>query len=380
MLLNGRPVRLMAPEGEGEGGAGETPAQINARQNQSRSDRLNQIARGADARRAHELRDTEGERVVGQFEDGALEDTPEAREARAQREEEEAAQALDDNARAAAEEEASGQARARALQEEGVEELHEEEEEGEERPAARRSQAAEQEGDERVIDGIRHYATIVRGQLKWLTMKQLREQANVAAGAEQAVQDAQDAVRSAASAAARTPEPSVEIPSDEDLEVIISSAAIGEEEAVKKLARLIKQGVQPKTQVDVRSAVSEQIATQRAIERAERENKDLLSDDSLADVFKVRLSRLAKQKPTMMIVDAYHEVGEAMRKEFAPMLKGSRRLPSKNDRKRSLTPPPEGAARQRQEVEEEQEESVSSVIDQLAKGRGQQRAIRQRRY
>ena len=371
LLVNGRPVRLLAPEDDG-GATRETPAQVNARQNRGRTNRLDEIARGADARRAHELKDTEGEKVVGDFEGGELEDTPEAREARAQREEEEAQLALDENEARASEEEASGQRRARELQEEGVEE--------EGAPPARGSQASEEEGDEKVIDGVRHYFTLVRGEGKWLTLKQLRKYADEAVGAERAVQDAQEAVRNAASAAARTPEPSVEVPSDEDLEAIISSAAIGEEEAVKQLARLIKQGAAPKTQVDVRSAVSEQIATNRAIETAERENRDLLSDESLADVFKVRLSRLAKQKPTMMIVDAYREVGEAMRTEFAPMLKGSRRPLSKQDRKRTLTPPPEGAARQRQEREEDEEESVSSVIDQLAEGRGQQRAIRQRRY
>ena len=312
--------------------------------------------------------------MVGDFEGGELNDSPEARERQALIEEEEAAEALrEQQERAERGEEDEATARARALQSEGAGE------EGVEESAPRGRQSEPEEGEEKVIDGVRHYATVVRGQLRWLTLKQLREQANVAAGAEQAVQDAQEAVKRASQIAARPPEPSVEFPSDEELAEVITAANMGDEEAVKKLALLIKQGSRPQTQVDVRSVVSEQIATQRAIDQAERAQKDLINHPSLGDVFRLRLRKLSQEKPTMMIVDAYREVGDQMRSEFAPMIGKSAAPASKQERKRTLVTPPSAAGRQRQERAEEEEESVSSVIDQLAKSRGQQRAIRQRR-
>jgi hypothetical protein len=377
--LKGRRGRLQAPEGE-EGGGGEaaaddrpTPAEINASQNQARVDRMNKIAQGADGRRAREMTDVDGEKPAGRFAGGELDESPEARERAAAEADAEAEQALRDAEEDAARAEAAQHEEdARRLQSEGAEGSGD----GEERRPAPTRETQADEGDERVIDGVRHYATVVAGELKWLTLPQLKAQAGKVTDTERALQDAREAVQRASQLALAPREAPSEIPAD--LEEIITSANLGDEEAVKKLASVIRNGAAAKTPVDVRSQISEQIATQRAIDAGEREATDLLSNESLGPVFRMRLQALSRTEPTLKIVDAYKKIAGQMRTEFAPML--GNRLPTREQRKRTLAEPLSTAGRQRPEPREEQEEPVSSVIDQLAKSRGQQRAIRQRRY
>ena len=356
---------------EGESPARPTPAEINRDMNHSRLSRMEKIAAGVDGRRSGEFDDVDGLKVIGRFQDGELDESPEAKERKALQEEAEAEAALREQAERAEREEDDGQDAARRLQAEGVEE-----------PATRdvpRGTSAVEEGDEKTIDGVRYYATVVGNEMRWLTLKQLREQAGRAGLTERALQDAQEAVkRSTQLALAHREQPS-EI-SQGDLEEVIASASMGDETAIKKLASVLTQATSTKTQVDVSRQISEQIATQRAVDSGERAQQDILSNASLAPVFRMRLSQLSQEAPDLMIVEAYRRIGDQIRKEFAPMLSQSSAPRTKEERKRTLVNVPAAAGRQRQQVDEEQEEPVGSVIDQMAKGRGRDRAVRQRRY
>lgn len=381
----------MADEAEGTEQR-PSPAEVNARRNAERLTRMNEIAQGVDGKRARQMVDVEGEEVVGPFAGGELDDSPEAREAQAAREEAEAAQALadaeaaaegqpeeSDEARAAALARADaatrGEARraaegeARALQEEGAEEGA--------APSGEGAAETPAEGDEKTVGGVKYYLTAVGGQLKWLTLKDLRETAGKVADADQTLQAARDALQRASTAALSPKDEPVEL-GEAELESVVLSAVMGDGEAVKKLVSVIRARTPGATPADVQRQVSQQMATERAVRAAEDAQAELTSNEVLAPVFRQRLSAFATEFPKTKIADAYKTVGDQMRKDFAPML--ARRpgaAPSKDVRKRSIVSPPAGAGRQPTRDAGEQEETVASVIDRMAKGRGQARAIRQ---
>jgi len=349
---------------EEEAAARRRAAEVNANQNNQRVSRMEEIARNADARRAREMDDTDGERSTGRFADGELDDSPEARERQAELDDLAAEESLEEERIAAARAIAEEEDRARALQGEGAGEGSGEREQ------------LNQAGDEKTVGGLKYYLTIVNGKEKWLTLEQLRNAAQKTEATEVALQRAQDAVKQATQLALRTTDTPSEI-SEGDLEDVIASAALGDSEAVKKLASAIKQRPSTQTPVDVSRQVSEQLATQRAIDTAEREQAEILQHATLGRYFRMRLGQLAHDEPDLQIVEAYRKIGNEIRTEFAPMLKGSAQELGKADRKRTLVNPPRAASRAtRTEEDDDQEESPSAIADRMAKSRGQQRAIR----
>jgi len=376
------PVKFLyvSNDQEGGGGGGEDaarpdPEAVRQARNNHRLSRMEEIARSEDARRAPEMMDVDGERVTGRFQNGEFDDSPEALARQAELE-----QAARDEEAERLEEEEAERAEARRLQGEGAAEDPPESAGGE----------TQDEADEKVVDGVRYYRCIVAGQERWLTLKQLRESAAATNQAEETLQRAQEALRSASQAELTPKEAPVEV-DDSDLENIILSASMGDEEAVKKLVSVIKRpaGI---PQADVSRLVTQQIATQRVVDRAEATQEDLLSNELLAPIFRQRLRTFADAKPTTRIEDAYKAVGDQMRKDFAPMLANSgqrvsarpgvpRQNPpgSKADRKRTIVNPPQSAGRQPARQDEDREVPVSEQIDAIARARGQQRAHRIRR-
>ncbi len=355
--------RLMeSNEGTEAEGQRPNPAEVNAAGNRSQLSRRQQIADRLDGARSADLEDTDGRNITGRFADGELDDSPEAREAAALREDEEA--------RAALEEEAE-RARAAELQEEGTEEVADP---GETRAAARG--AGDDAPEEKVIDGVKHYLVVTNGKEKWLTFPQLRALAQKSDAVDDALQRANEAVRSATQLDLRQREEPSEELSDEQLEGVVSSAVMGDREAIKKLTTLIKP--RPSKTPDVSAEVARAIATRSAVADAERQVSDVLSVDALGPVFRARLQAVAKLEPELSIAAAYKKAADQVRKDFGPMLKtkpGS--LEDKAQRKRTLVTPPTAASRVvRRSDTAEGEENPTSVIDEIAKSRGQNRAIR----
>lgn len=361
--------------GKTEEGAIErpSPAEVNAAGNKSRLNRMEEISRVADGKRAQEMVDVDGDRATGRFAGGEFDDSPEAREAQALREQDEAEQALREQADRAQLEEEEDQREAKRLQEEGSP--------GDEGGARAADEDDAHAGDEKVVDGVRYYLTIVNGQEKWLTLKELRSHAAASAQAEETLQRAQDALQRATQAEF-TPEgaPAEEL-DDKVLENIVLSAGMGDEEAVRKLVSVIKGKPAGASPAQVARLVSQQIATQREVDKAETAQADLLGNKSLAPLFRMRLSEYGSKNPKARIVDAYQAVGDSMRKDFAPMLQQSNVKPnlSKDQRKRGIVNPPRSAGRQPPREDDDREVPVSDQIDAIAKARGQDRAHRIRR-
>ena len=377
--LIGRRFREQNRGEGGDGGGGgegnrEAPSAVNARGNAARLAMIERVGRTADGKRADELQDTDGQKITGRFDGGSFDDSPEAREKAAEREEDEAEQARQeqaDRARQAEEQETDEERRARELQEEGASDGQRARGGGDE---------GDQAGDEKVIGGVRHYLTIVDGNEKWLTLRQLREHAAVVINTEETLQRAQDALQRSSQAAPSPKDEPAEI-SEKDLENIILSASVGEEEAVRKLASILASRPKGIDTQAISRQVAQQIATQRAVDEAKSEQKDLIGHAVLAPIFDQRLVAFAKERPKTSIKDAYKAVGEQMRKDFAPLLTTGRNPPvqDKTQRKRTIVTPPEGVARQRTTEADDREPSVSSDIDAIAKARGQVRAHRESR-
>jgi hypothetical protein len=350
-----------------------SPAELNAKRNNDRLARLAEINDTADGQRAADLRDVDGEREAGPFQGGEFDDSEAARTRKAHEADDLARQALLEREELAREEEQREEQRARELQSEGAEE---------DEPTTRRSRAEpEEDADERVTDGVRYYRTIVNGSEKWLTLKELRTNASVAANAEEALQRAQDALKRAADTELTPKADPGEAPDDTDLENVILSASTGDEEAVKKLASVVRARSKGPTTQDVSRLVAQQIATQRLVEQSEAAAQDVLGNEVLAPEFRRRLAVLGQQRPTTRIEAAYKEIAEQMRKDFAPMLSapGNGRQPTKEQRKRAIVNPPQSAGRQPRREEDDREVPVSETIDQMARARGQAHAHRIRR-
>lgn len=349
---------LHANDDEGDGGNRINPTEVNQRQNRARVDRMAAIADRVDGARAEDMDDIEGDEVTGRFRGGELDNSPEAVERRAAEEDEEARQALEDEAE---------RQRAADLQAEGAGDADD----------APGDRAGDDAPEEKLINGVKHYLLVINGKEKWLTFPQLRAQAQKVESADEALQRANDAVKKATQLALAPRE----APSDEDegndvdVESVLSSAVMGDREAIKSLATLLKR--KPSKTLDVSREVANAIATRSAVIEAEAQQKDIFSVPALVPIFRARLQAVANEEPDLQIQAAYKKAGEIVRKEFAPMLKNApQRELSKAERKRTLVNPPVQAARQAQRDDESGEENPTSVIDQIAKSRGQARAIR----
>lgn len=240
--------------------------------------------------------------------------------------------------------------KAKALQEEGAEV----EEEVKEESVA---------GDEKEVDGVKYYLTIVNGAEKWLTLKQLRETASKVEAADEYLRTAAEAARTAAAGAPSKDEP----PSlDEDQAAdLLRKTALGEDEATRQLAKLIAR---PSVSKDVLQALDQRLSFRTELAELEAKSRDLLEDPYMGRLFRTRLNELKQEAPNTKLSDAYTGIDKELRKAF-PGFKSSK-LQEKLERKRTLTQVPSAAARQGSEAEEEGEEDPAQVIERMAKARG----------
>lgn len=236
---------------------------------------------------------------------------------------------------------------ARALQAEGVEE------------------AADDLSDERVVNGVKHYLTVVNGVQRWMTLEQLRTSASKVEAADEYLRTASEAARNSARAALSKPDEPAGLEEDEARR-LLAAAALGDEEAISRLARVITakpSGVTP----DVLQALDQRLSFRTELAQLEAEQKDLLEDPYMGRLFRVRLNELKQENPNMTLSQAYRGIGQELRKAF-PGAQGSAQ--KKLERKRTLPSVPQAAQRQSAEGEEEGEEDPSAVIERMAKARG----------
>jgi hypothetical protein len=327
--------------------------EANESRNQSRLERLSAIADGNDAAGVGEMHDVDGDKLV-------LKEppSPEEREAAAAREEEESKRFL-------AEQEA------RALQTEGTEPAEEPTEPVKE-PAKEPDTS-----DTKVVNGVTHYLTVVNGKEKWLTLEQLRVAAQKVESADEYLASAAASVRNSSRQAPSQQDESSRV-EDVDLEKTLSSAVMGDEDAIKKLAAAIR--VRPSAVTpDVLQQFDERWSFRRAAEWFEETYAKELEDPFLKRLMYERDAELAKSDPHLPYKQRLKQAGDEIRtwmdkKSGVAPVKAATSA-TKLAAKKVLVNVPSAAARQASPEDEEGEEPVEDVIAKMAKARGQSRAI-----
>lgn len=335
----------------------EKARKANEARNQSRLERLSAIADGNDAAGTAEMQDVDGGNLV-------MKEPPTAEEieAAAARQEEESQRFL-------AEQEA------KALQTEGAESAHADAE-GEPEPV---KEATEDKGlaDVKVVNGVTHYLTVVNGKEKWLTLQQLRVTAQKVESADEYLASAAASVRNSSRLTPSKQDESSRV-DEGDLEKTLSSAVMGDEEAIKKLAAAINARPSAVTP-DVLQQFDERWSFRRAAEWFEETYADELADPFLKRLMYERDAELAKEEPQtpykQRLKKAGDEVRTWMQKKSGAGPVRAAASPNKLAAKKVLVNVPSAAARQAPPEDEDAEESVEDVIAKMAKARGQSRAI-----
>jgi hypothetical protein len=336
----------------------ERARKANEARNQSRLERLSAIADGNDAAGTAEMQDVDGGNLV-------LKETPspEEREAAALREEEESQRFL-------------AEQDARALQTEGADVSTETTQE-----TATEEEAVKPDSttppDVKVVNGVTYYLTVVNGKEKWLTLDQLRTTAQKVESADEYLASAAASVRNSARLAPSKQDEPSRI-DDVDLEETLSSAVMGDESAIKKLAAAIKARPSAVTP-DVLQQFDERWSFRRAAEWFEETYAEELSDPFLKRLMYDRDAELAKEDPHLpykqRLKQAGDEVRTWMQKKSSSGPVRAAPSPNKVERKKALVNVPSAAARQAAPEDDDAEEPVEDVIAKMAKARGQSRAI-----
>lgn len=180
---------------------------------------------------------------------------------------------------------------------------------------------------------------------------------------EQAKRIRLDAVQS--SQAAPKPDATVS-PVDDDLALVRAIQMGSEEEAVQAIRRL--KG--PTT--DLPKMIDERMSFQQAVSRFQTEFKDVFDDPILRQVVLSKDAELVSQGDARPYWDRYESIGNEVR-EWAGSVRKTPSEPDKRQRKASVTSIPSAASRVSSQAQEEPEESVSDVIAQMARTRGQVR-------
>lgn len=294
--------------------------EANERYINERTERLNAIADSHDELLADEYQDIDGDKVV---------DDTDEREAEAIREAAEA------------------EAYAKKLQEEGGEE------------------------DTQVKPEI--FKLRVNGKTIELTREEMIARAQKVESADQYLQTAAEAVKNASRLAPSKDEPSrVE---QDDLENTLSSAVMGDVDAIKRLASVISR---PSISQDALQQIDQRLAFRTELAQLENEQRDVLEDPYLSKLFKVRLQEMRETAPETSLSEAYKGIGKELRSAFPEKFRSTTQ--TKLERKRTLVNVPSASTRQATESDDEGEESVESVIEQMARARHQSQSIKHAKH
>ena len=243
---------------------------------------------------------------------------------------------------------------------------------------------SEPASDERVVNGVRYYLTIVNGKEKWLSKSQLIERAQKVESADEYLQNAAESARSITRTDPSQEDDTVTVEED-DWEKTLGSAVLGEQEAVKKIAsafsKLQKElqeakKAQPSVTPDVVKEIDSRLAFRSAVDWFNGEYSKELADPKLKKLIFDRDQELAQSNPDMPYRARMKKAGDEVR-TWINSQKGVQAKPSpeKIDRKKTIVNVPAASQRQAPPQEDDEEEDVGSVIQSLAKGRGQSRAI-----
>jgi hypothetical protein len=299
----------------------------NEARNRTRLEQMNAIADRSDEDKPEDLADTDG---VVTFKDDA--DEAETR---------------------AAAEDAEARAYAKKLQTEGTEET------------------AEADSDTKTVNGEIYYKQIVNGREKWQTLKEIRTSASKVEAADEYLRTAAESVKNASRMAlSKQDEPSsVE---RVDVRKLLAAVALGDEEAIEKLASVIESRPSEVTP-DVVRQIDQRLSFRTELASLESKSKDLLEHPYMGRLFRDRLNEMKADNQNMGLAEAYTSIDKELRQAFPSIAKA--KTQDKLERKRTLVNVPTAAMRQAEPEDDEGEEDVQSTINKMAAARGQAQAV-----
>jgi hypothetical protein len=218
--------------------------------------------------------------------------------------------------------------------------------------------------DEKLINGVVHYLTVVNGREKWLTLKQLRDISQKVEAADEYLHNASEAVKNASRLALSKQDEPVSLEKDE-MKKLLASVALGDEEAIEKLASALSRPSE--VTPDVVRQIDQRLSFRTELASLESKSKDLLEDPYMGRLFRSRLGEMKQENPTMGLSEAYTSIDKELRTAFPARSKDTTK--DKLERKRTLVNVPTAASRQATEEEPEGEDNVTDTIAKMAEAR-----------
>lgn len=345
--------------------------QINEDRNKSRMDRLNAIADRSDEARDGEMEETADGNIVLKADDSKLPAKEPVEEPVVN------TQILANATITPAEEE--------VVVEEPTEEVEEVVADATETVETVEEPEEELPTDERVSNGVRYYLTIVNGKERWLTKQQLITTAQKVESADDYLQTAAEAVRTVTRPDLSHKDETGSVEEDDDMEKTLSSAVLGDQEAVKKIASTFSRlqadlreakKAQPSVTPDVVKEIDSRLSFRNAVDWFEGEYSKELSDPFLKKLIYDKDAVLSQEEPSLTYKARLKKAGDEVR-TWINGQKGVQAKPSaaKVERKKTLVNVPAASLRQAVTTEDEEgEEAPEVTIAKMAQARGQ-RAI-----
>lgn len=253
-----------------------------------------------------------------------------------------------------------------------VEELHDDE--------AREAGA----DDVREVNGVKEYRLVVNGEERWRTLAQIRASAQKVDSADEYLQVAADTARKATRAQPTAEEEAAKTRAKEErrahLKTLLQRQAMGDEQAIEELTELLDATPSAVTP-DVLRALDERfdsrVTFREAVSWFEEEYAPELKHQAMKSYAGELDATLAVQNPQMPAKERLKRVGEQIRKELNSAYGVSRQQgPSeKARRKAEVRRPTPAGERTPTKADEDEEETPTSVIQKIAQGRHQPRAV-----
>ncbi len=238
--------------------------------------------------------------------------------------------------------------------------------------------------DVRLRNGVKEYRLVVNGKVKWATLDQIRATAQKVEAADEYLQVATETARKATRAEPSAEEAQAKARASEErkahLRSLLARQAMGDEQAIDELAGLLDSAPSVVTP-DVLKALDERfdsrVTFREAVDWFEDEYGAELRHPAMKSYAGELDAALAVQNPNLSPKQRLKRVGDQIRKELGDTYGlGSRQGPSaKAQRKSEIRRPQQASGRVRAAEDEGEDEDVSSVINGMAKGRHQPRAV-----
>lgn len=214
----------------------------------------------------------------------------------------------------------------------------------------------------------RKFKLKVNGRELELTEDELIKRAQKVESADRYLADAAEALRKAQV----SPDPAQQQTSDEDDLALVRALQMGTEEEAVQAIRKIR--ATPSKKDDVASLIDQRLTFREAAAKFESDFKDVLSDPMLKRLAIQKDAELLQNGDTRSYLERYTEIGNELREWKSSLSKGSEpasKVQDKLERKSKVTSINAANVRATPVIEEEPDDSPTSVIEKMARSRGQ---------